>query len=86
MTGHKLQGLQKYIIILVDCNYGVLTLVYVVLLRVKALSALFLMKPLDSKKYFKRNCKLEMMIQNLKKLEKKTLTELEPWNPVFSFK
>ena len=76
-TGHKLQGMSKDIIIVVDWNYGVLNWVYVVLSRVRKLSGLFLMKPLDPKKYFKKNCKLEMMIQNLKKLEKKTLKDLE---------
>ena len=41
------------------------------------MSGLFPLKPLDQKRYFKRNRKLEKVIQDLKVLEKYTLAKLE---------
>ena len=58
-TGHKLQGLSMDYIIIVSWFYGAKNWVYVVLSRVRTLRGLYLFKPLDYDKYFKKDNKLK---------------------------
>ena len=53
-TGHKLQGMSKDNVIVVNWLYGVKNWVYVVLSRVRTLSGLYLFKPLDTKNIINR--------------------------------
>ena len=57
-TGHKLQGMSKDNITIVDWFYSVKNWVYVVLSRVKTLSGLHLFKELKIEKYFKEDKKI----------------------------
>ena len=47
MTGHKLQGMSKDVLIVNSWNYGFANWVYVVLSRVRTLSGLYLCQPFD---------------------------------------
>jgi hypothetical protein len=51
-TGHKMQGMSKDIIIVNSWNYRCANWVYVVLSRVRTLSGLYLMAPLDLERRF----------------------------------
>ena len=76
-TGHKLQGMSKDNIIVVNWFYSVKNWVYVVLSRVRTLNGLYLFKPLDPKKYFKEDNKLTNHMNDLKALESKTLNSVK---------
>ena len=75
-TGHKLQGMSKDNIIIVDWFYSVKNWVYVVLSRVRTLSGLHLFKELNIEKYFKEDKKLKKHMRELENLERKTLASV----------
>ena len=75
-TGHKLQGMSKDNIIIVDWFYSVKNWVYVVLSRVRTLSGLHLFKELKIEKYFKEDNKLKKHMRELENLERKTLASV----------
>ena len=70
-TGHKLQGMSKDNIIVVDWFYSAKNWVYVVLSRVRTLSGLYLFKELKMEKYFREDKKLKKHMKELADLEKK---------------
>ena len=72
-TRHKLQGMSKGNVISVNWLYGVKNWVYVVLSRVRTLSGLYFLKPLDPKKYHKQENKLTKHMNELASKEEKTL-------------
>jgi hypothetical protein len=75
-TGHKLQGMSKKILVVNSWNYTFPNWIYVVLSRVKTLSGLFLLKPLDLMREFKVPQTLMQFEQRMMTRERHFLNEL----------
>ncbi len=79
-TGHKLQGMLKDVIILTSWPTGGLSKKfknweYVVLLRVRTLSGLYLVDPIDMEKLFNPSSQLRSYIDKIKQKEKDILDQ-----------
>ncbi len=79
-TGHKLQGMSKYIIIVSSWPTGDLLKIfknweYVVLSRVRTLSGLYLVEPIDMEKSFHPSSQLRSYIDKIKQKEKNVLDQ-----------
>jgi hypothetical protein len=77
-TGHKLQGMSKDVIIVTSWPTGGLASIfknweYVVLSRVRTLSGLYLVKPIDMDKSFKPSPQLASYMDKIRKFEKDML-------------
>jgi hypothetical protein len=77
-TGHKLQGISKDAIIVSSWPTGSLTVIfknweYLVLSRVRTLSGLFLVKPIDMDKSFQPSPQLTSYMDKIRKFEKDML-------------
>ncbi len=62
-TGHKLQGMSKNVIFVTSWPTGFKDWEYVVLLRARTLSGLYLVKPIDMNKSFKPSIQLKKYIE-----------------------
>ena len=74
-TGHKLQGMSKDVIIVTSWPTGFKNWEYVVLLRARTLSGVYLVKPINMNKSFKPSIQLKKYIkfarlQRIKLVEK----------------
>jgi hypothetical protein len=74
ITGHKLQGMSKDVIIVTSWPTGGLAAMfknweYVILSRVCTLSGLYLVEPIDMKKLFKPSSELKKYIENARQKE-----------------
>ena len=76
-TGHKLQGMSKYILVVADYWYKTINWVYMVLSRVKTLKWLFSKKPLDPKKYFINDTCMVEEEKRLLEIEKQALDNID---------
>ncbi len=79
-TGHKLQGMSKDVIIVSSWPSGGLSKIfknweYVVLSRVRTLSGLYLVYPIDMEKSFNPSSQLRFYIDKIKQKEKDILDE-----------
>ena len=77
-TGHKLQGISKKVIIVLSWPTGGLSKIfknreYVVLSRVRTLSGLYLVDPIDIEKSFNPSSQLRSYIDKIKQKEKDIL-------------
>jgi hypothetical protein len=77
-TGHKLQGMSKDAIIVSSWPTGILAAMfknweYVVLLRVRTLSGLYLVTPIDMNKSFQPSPQLASYMDKIRKFEKDML-------------
>ncbi len=77
-TGHKLQGMSKDLLIVSSWPTGGLAAMfksweYVVLSRVRTLSGLYLVKPIDMEKSFEPSEELRSYIESARKKEKNML-------------
>ncbi len=73
-TGHKLQGMSKDVIVVSLWPTGGLAAMfknweYVVLFRVRTLSGLYLVEPIDMDKLFKPSSELKKYIENARQKE-----------------
>ena len=73
-TGHKLQGMSKDVIVVSSWPNGGLATIfknweYVVLSRVRTLSGLYLVEPIDMDKSFKPSSELKKKIENVRQKE-----------------
>jgi hypothetical protein len=73
-TGHKLQGMSKDVIVVSSWPTGGLATMfknweYVVLSRVRTLSGLYLVEPIDMDKLFKPSSELKKYIENARQKE-----------------
>jgi hypothetical protein len=73
-TGHKLQGMSKDAIVVTSWPTGGLAAMfknweYVVLSRVRTLSGLYLVEPIDMDKSFKPSSELKKYIENARQIE-----------------
>jgi hypothetical protein len=73
-TGHKLQGMSKDVIVVSSWPTGGLATMfknweYVVLSRVRTLSGLYLVEPIDMDKSFKPSSELKKYIENARQKE-----------------
>jgi hypothetical protein len=90
-TGHKLQGISKDIIVITSWPTGGLAKMfknweYVVLSRVRTLSGLYLIKPIDMEKAFKPSEELKKYMTHARQMEaiildnrKRSMEQLD-WN------
>ena len=76
-TGHKLQGMSKDAIIVTSWPTGFRNWEYVVLSRVRTLSGLYLIKPIDMEKSFQPSKELQKYIEYAKAEERKLLNNRE---------
>jgi hypothetical protein len=81
-TGHKLQGLSKYAIIVSSWPTGSLAAMfknreYVVLSRVRTLSGLYLVKPIDMNKSFQPSPQLTSYMDKIRTFEKDMLEKCQ---------
>ncbi len=76
-TGHKLQGILKNVIIVTSWPTGFKNQEYVVLLRARTLSGLYLVKPIDMKKSFKPSIQLKKYIEFARMQESNLLKKQE---------
>jgi hypothetical protein len=81
-TGHKLQGMSKDAIIVSSWPTGDLSKIfknweYVVLSRVRTLSGLYLVDPIDMEKLFNSSSQLRPYIDKIKQKEKDILDECQ---------
>jgi hypothetical protein len=81
-TGHKLQGMSKDVIIVTSWPTGGLSKnfknwEYVVLLRVRTLSGLYLADPIDMEKLFNPSSQLRSCIDKIKQKEKDVLDQCQ---------
>ena len=79
-TGHKLQGMSKNVIIVLSWPTGGLSKIfknweYVVLSRVRTLSGLYLVDPIDMEKSFNPSSQLRSYIDKIKQKEKDILDQ-----------
>jgi hypothetical protein len=79
-TGHKLQGMSKDVIIVLSWPTGGLSKIfkiweYVVLSRVRTLSGLYLVDPIDMEKSFNPSSQLRSYIDKIKQKEKHIIDE-----------
>ncbi len=79
-TGHKLQGMSKDVIIVSSWPTGGLSKIfknweYVVLSRVRTLSGLYLVDPIDMENLFNPSSQLRSYIDKIKQKEKDILDE-----------
>jgi hypothetical protein len=74
-TGHKLQGMSKDAVIVTSWPTGFKNWGYVVLSRVRTLSGLYLVKPIEMDKSFKPSQELQKYIEHAKTEETKLLTK-----------
>ena len=79
-TGHKLQGMSKDVIIVSSWPTGSLAAMfknweYVVLSRVRTLSGLYMVKPIDMNKSFQPSPQLASYMNKIRKFEKDMLVE-----------
>jgi hypothetical protein len=82
MTGHKLQGMSKDVMIVMSRPTGGLLKIfkkweYVVLLHVRTLSGLYLVDPIDMEKLFNPSSQLRSYIDKIKKKEKDILDQCQ---------
>jgi hypothetical protein len=73
--GHNLQGTSKDAVTVTSWPTGFKNWEYVVLSRVRALSGLYLVKPIDMDKSFKPSQELQKYIEHAKTGETKLLTK-----------
>jgi hypothetical protein len=76
--GHKLQGTSKDVIVITSWPNGGLAAMfknweYVVLSRVRTLSGLYLVEPIDMEKLFKPSSELKKYIENARQKERSLL-------------
>ena len=74
-TGLKLQGMSKDVVIVTSWPTGFKNWGYVVLSRVRTLSGLYLVKPIEMDKSFKPSQELQKYIEHAKTEETKLLTK-----------
>jgi hypothetical protein len=76
VTGHKLQGMTKDILIVAECTIRVPNWLYVVLSRVTSLNGLYLLQPLEKRMFKKLPKNIEHELKWLKVVESKCIADI----------